>query len=513
VTPRRDVRPPPAPAAAIVAAAALAGLLAEGAPAPAATPELVIGPGLGVQTQAPSMLHPIREDVLIYPILTVGDTLAPADESQPRYVFYPLPAGIGASKRNKSIADVFVAHELPWYAPYGARLSRLALDLRNLGVLAADYLLDGSEGLSEVSPVSRVGPRSGFLSPTLLLGEAGLGGVWHGVEAAVDLRGLTLTPLPWLGQFRRGAGVVVPISGARVAVIQTENGVPGESQLYLYLADSDTDLLAGRGQLYVLHVDVPLGWPDRRIPSAVTKRRSATGRFVPIGALPSVDASRLPDLLENRAQSVGCTNFVRLRGAAPDPSRTNAFFFADTGDPGVYDPDTGRPVSGAGRIYYAVLDPFDPTRLSELYVVLDGDDGDDLFRPGDLADDDRCVMIQEAPETGRGLHRARVLRYDRQTRRLEILAECAEEDSKGRPLGPGIGGSWQSKGIVDASDIFGPDSWLLTVQAPNLQTAGFRDGGGQLLLLQGPEHPRPKPPKPAEEPSGEEEDAEPDSTR
>jgi len=46
-------------------------------------PPLQIGPGAGFKTRAASMLRPLREDVRIVPILTVGDELVPPDSTVP----------------------------------------------------------------------------------------------------------------------------------------------------------------------------------------------------------------------------------------------------------------------------------------------------------------------------------------------------------------------------------------------------------------------------------------------
>jgi hypothetical protein len=224
-----------------------------------------------------------------------------------------------------------------------------------------------------------------------------------------------------------------------------------------------------------------------------------SGRFVPLSPEdPSRPVGEQPGRLEARSQGAGCLNFVRLEDAVPDREAPNAFYFADTGAPGLYDPVAGRLVTGAGRLYYVRLDPFDPTRVEEIRVVLDGDEGDDLYRPDNLDCDTRYVWIQEDPGV-RGLHPARILRYDTRTRRLDLMAECAEQDSKGRFLPKGVGGEWESTGIVDASSLFGPDTWLIAVQAHNLPVPAFRgrQGGGQLLLLRGPGFPRADRDKPA----------------
>ena len=121
-----------------------------------------------------------------------------------------------------------------------------------------------------------------------------------------------------------------------------------------------------------------------------------------------------------------------------------------------------------------------------------------MYRPDGLAADTRYLWIQEDPGGMRGLHPARILRYDIDTRRLDVMAECVELDAKGRLLSKGVGGVWKTAGIVDASDVFGPDTWLIAVQAPNQRQAypWANLGTGQILLLRGPGWTPPKPKKP-----------------
>jgi len=235
----------------------------------------------------------------------------------------------------------------------------------------------------------------------------------------------------------------------------------------------------------------------------VSKSRPVTGRFIPIDPDLALPIEQRSGQLDRLAQSVGCLNFVKLEDAVVDRDNPNAFYFADTGDPSILDPSTAQPVTGGGRVYQMRLDPFDPTRVEELRVVLDSDEGDDLYRPDNLEMDDRYLMIQEDPG-GRGLHPSRILRYDPKSRALAALAECAEVDSKGIPFGKGVGGEWESTGIVEASEFFGPDSWIVAVQAHNQTDPQFggRRGGGQVLLLRGPRAPQAAPSNPGSAPKG-----------
>lgn len=439
------------------------------------------------------MVRALREDVSLIPIFTVGDSLAPPDTVSEAFVFAPEPDGLGLRRTEKGLAEVYVTHELSWHDGFnGSRVSRLAIDLRNLGVVAGDYLIDGTEGYTRLCAASLVRPQDGFLAPTFLVNEEAIDGIYRGIVAAVDVRDGTVRNLPWLGHFSHEATVILPVSSGKLVAILTEDAYPGESQLYMYIAENDTEFLSGQGRLYVFRADKPAGRVTSRFASIASKSRPLTGAFVPL--FPEQESlGDLPGRLEAQAQGMGCLNFVRLEDVAPVKNQPNAFYFVDTGSQDLYDPITGRPVTKAGRLYYARLDPFNPTRVEELRVVLDGDESDDLYRPDNIATDDRYVWIQEDPGE-RGVHTSRILRYDTNTRRVEPMAECAEWDAKGNYLPKGVGGEWESTGIVDASDIFGPDTWLIAVQAHNLWLPQFRNrkGGGQLLLLRGPGYARAK---------------------
>jgi hypothetical protein len=447
---------------------------------------LVAGPGSGYRTPAPSLLRTLGAGAAVRPILSAGDTLAAAGDLPP-FAAIGFASGVAAVPRGDGTADVYVAHDYSWSAGFGgAVVSRLLLDLRNAGVLTADYVLDGSEWYSRLVSATAAGAREGFLRPVVLFGEGTITGPRHGVVAALDARNGTLTDLPWLGRFAHRGLAFVPLSSGRLAAVMTEDGGSRPSQLYLYLADGDSDFLTGRGRLYVFRADWDpiLGRPVN--PSGLSRGRPVSGRFVPVAAEEAVD----PDALENRSRASRAMEFVRPGGVTPDRERNDAFYFTDGGDNALFDLSSGLPLTRTGRLYHATLNAFDPTEVTELSVVLDGDQGDDLFRPDDLAGDGSSLVIQENPRTERGLRVARVLRYDLRARTLTPLAECAERDRIGRELPEGVGGTWETHGIVSAEDLFGPDTWLLTVEAPSIEAPlfGLRGEGGQLLLLTGPGH-------------------------
>lgn len=136
------------------------------------------------------------------------------------------------------------------------------------------------------------------------------------------------------------------------------------------------------------------------------------------------------------------------------------------------------------------LDPADPTRVTSFGVFLDGDAGDDIRNPESIDADDSTVMIQEdLREYNREEDTedtARILAYDIASSAVTPLARVDQSEDPDRLVETDDEArSWASSGLVDVSDLFGPGTWLVTVQARTLevpQSDGV-DEGGQLLLL------------------------------
>jgi hypothetical protein len=111
-------------------------------------------------------------------------------------------------------------------------------------------------------------------------------------------------------------------------------------------------------------------------------------------------------------------------------------------------------------------------------------------------------MIQEDPGGHNNFNpgagpAARIWRYDLATGALSVVAEVDQSADPAARLG-----TWESSGILDASEAFGPGTWLVTVQAhsifvrsevrtitdttrtpPVTGPVTFKDEAGQLLLL------------------------------
>jgi len=441
------------------------------------------GPGSGFLTTVAPLVRPLRPGVRVTPILTAGDTLFSNDPDGLPFVFAGMATGLGVRDRGDGTAEVYVAHEDAWLdGVEGAMVSRLVLDLRNSGVLAAECVLRPDRGYLGFAHAALLDSKVGFLRPEFVVNERGNRRRLP-LVAGIDALSGTVQDMPWLGAMRHKSTISLPGAGGRTILVMTGGSSTfSADQLYLYIANSDTDVLAGRGQLYVFRAD-PAAVPLESHSAAHLRRDvPVTGAFVPVD-----DATaRSPASLDPTVQGVGCLNFVRLEGLAVDRERLGSFYFTDRlghGQEGMV-----QTAAGGGRLYHMTLDAFDPTRVSELAVVLDASEGDDLFRPSSIDADDQCVMIQEYPGS-RGIHASRILRYDLRSRRLEAVADCFERDTRGRADPSGVGGEWETSGITNVSDLFGEDSWLFTVQAHTVavpQDLRRTGEGGQILLLRGP---------------------------
>jgi hypothetical protein len=445
------------------------------------------GPGAGFLTRAASLARPLREDFRLTPILSAGDTLVPNNPGVLPFVFAGRAGGLGARDRGDGTAEVYVSHDDAWLeGAEGSMVSRLVLDLRNSGVLAADFLLRPDRGYAAFAHAALLDSRVGFLRPQFVVNERGQR-TRIPLVAAIDVMGERIQDLPWLGAMRHKRTISLPATGGKVLVVMTGGStVQSADQLYLYVANSDTDILSGNGQLYVFRADANSVPTEAPFASRIRRGVPVGGAFVAVDPV----SARSTAALEARVQQLRCLNFIRLEGLAVDRERLNAFYFTDR--LGFGSSATVQTAAGGGRLYHMRLDAFDPTQVEELEVVLDSSEGDDLFRPSSIDTDERCVMIQEYPGA-HGIHPSRILRYDLRARRLEAVAECAERDRRGRAKPRGVGGEWEPSGITNVSDLLGEDSWLFTVQAHTIeatQNSGRYGEAGQLLLLRGPRNPR-----------------------
>jgi hypothetical protein len=332
---------------------------------------------------------------------------------------------------------------------------------------------------------------------------------------------------------------------------------PSQSQLYSYVAPNTKSLLRDEGDLWAFVSDTPgvHNYYDV-VPNSGTV---VTGHFIkvpkniatghnPNGSeihaadvgfpLPPADGSWQTDLrsptpvgidgpqwvLEYWSDINDVFQFVRVEDIAYDkrPGMGNVVYIVDSGRgrASTSSLDTPNFRSSNGRVWKMVLDPNDPTKVTSLTVFVEGDDADvktlgEIHQPDNIETTPNGLLVTEDPGSSQQFP-AGSTEPNATTARLWFVpianpagalvvakvdqsADGGATDVDGRT--PGNWGAWESTGIVDASQAFGPGAFLINVQAHTLwveKAPGddnngdgiadftFKREGGQLLLLRIP---------------------------
>ena len=361
-------------------------------------------------------------------------------------------------------------------------------------------------------------------------------------------------PIPGFGKPVVFSGDDTFTSGPLTGVFPA-GAVPSQSQLYSYIAPSTDALLADTGDLWAFVSDTP-GVKNyyNVLPGSGTV---VTGHFIKV---PKMIATGLkPDGSEVKASDFGFplppTNgswqldlrsttplgidgpqwvleywsdinnvfqFVRIEDIAYDkrPGMGNVVYVVDSGRgrTAAQSLDTPNFKSTNGRVWKMVLDPNDPTKVTSLTVLVEGDDNPvqtlrEIHQPDNIESTAHGILVTEDPgssqqfpadstaanaTTGRLWH-VPFSGTPKVVARIDQSADGGPTDVDGRPNGNL--GAWETTGIVDASDAFGPDMFLINIQAHTLwveKAPGddnnadgqpdftYKREGGQLLLLRIP---------------------------
>ena len=334
--------------------------------------------------------------------------------------------------------------------------------------------------------------------------------------------------------------------------------VPAQAQLYSYIA-SDTDaLLADEGDLWAFVSDTP-GFTDY-YDFTPGSAQSITGHFIQV---PKNIATGLnPDGSEIKAADVGFplppTNgswqrdnrttvptgldgpqwvleywsdinnvfqFVRIEDIAYDkrPGMGNVVYVVDSGRGSA---GQGAGISTNGRVWKMVLDLNDPKVVTSLTVFVEGDDSvvktlTEVHQPDNIETTATGILLTEDPGSSQQFSAAQQVSDAARATTARLMWVPFVGSGAGAPQtvvkvnqsadeGPtdvdtntaaGNWGAWESTGIVDASEAFGPGYFLINVQAATLWVEkapgddnngdGFPDftykrAGGQLLLIKIP---------------------------
>ena len=476
----------------------------------------------GFKTSEPSLLTPLLPGATVDPIISVGDTLGDG------YMFEAIPDGIAFSANGKGTVDVFVNHEtstvpFPFNATTGegfndftnAMLSRLRLNQHSAGVLRGDYVIPSEANYQRFCSNFLVSEEHGFERDLIFTNEEATdfvyrtGEAWPttpgdpraeqaGVVVAYDLKSREYRSIYGMGRHNHENSVGIPGYGHPVVLSGDDTFTAPSSQLYLYTADSGADVWNDEGSLWAFKSDVP----TVNDYSDLTVGGSVSGEFIPV---PRAVAIGDQTALENWSNANDVFQFIRVEDIAYDRTTPNVVYIADTGEPrALPGPGTARMTRGPsgtrgpfpnGRLFKLVLDEEDPTQVESLSIEIDADGGGSYNNPAlihnldNLETTKKSVFIQEDPGShNQGITPARVWRYDLATKTAVPVLAVDQSQRPSTPLG-----AWESSGIIDASAVFGPDSFLVDVQAGTLivdeeqrGSLTYQREGGQLLLVRIP---------------------------
>ena len=336
------------------------------------------------------------------------------------------------------------------------------------------------------------------------------------------------------------------------------NLAPSQSQLYSYIAPDTKSVLADEGKLWAFratgaknYYDVPVGSTTPitgefiEVPRDIATGLKADGtelkaadkgyplpptngswqlenRIASVAPGPGIDGPQW--VLEYWSQLNNVFNFVRVEDIAYDkrPNMGNVVYIVDSGRGRRPTDSLDTPFrSTNGRVWKMVLDPSNPKIVTSLTVLVEGDNNpvktvDEIHQPDNLESTPTGLIVTEDPGSSQQFTAAEQISDAARatTARLwwvpfsgtpQVIVKV-NQSADGGPTdvderAAGNWGAWETSGIVDASDAFGPGAFLLDVQAHTLwiQKAEGDDNyaplgpdftykreGGQLLLLRIP---------------------------
>ena len=483
----------------------------------------------GFTTAQPPMLDGVAGSSY-EPIISVGDRLNGG------YMFESIPDGIAFSKNGKGTVDLFVNHEtstVPFPGTFtdftNAMVSELRLSQNGGGVLRGRYAIPSEANYQRFCSNFLATEEHGFERDILFTNEEATDFVFRtgvavpgpglvapgtpgaeqaGLVVAYDVRGDEYRPIYGMGRHNHENSVAIPGYGHPVVLSgdDTFTSNPAQSQLYSYIAADADAVWDDEGDLYGLVLDNAA--INDYYDFGVSSTRSESGTFKKILKADAIgDQTRL----EAASDALNVFQFVRVEDIAYDRTDPNVVYVADSGR-GLAGP-TGPGISTNGRVWKLVLDPNDPTRVSSLSILIEGDDAPvkapgEIHQPDNLETTAKSLLITEDPgssqqffPTEANATTARIWKHDLASRANTVVAKVNQSSDENAIPNDGIPndldaapvgklGAWESSGIIDASSVFGPGAFLVDVQAGSYvidqEVRGgltYQRDGGQLGLL------------------------------
>ena len=490
---------------------------------------VILTGSVGAATAIKAYVEPVGTEYDITPLFSVDDSVPETSNPSQEYRMVGIPDGLGARANGDGTSTLFMNHEFtqatisqpivggPEYR--GAYVTKWILDADGdpvSGERAYDSVFMENTLVGPAAEVGNATPAfSRFCSGTLTGPPQGLdrwiyftneeeqlsfGPTFDGKGGlSVAIFDNQLHALPKLGHFSKENTLVQPSSGTRTVIFSLEDGPATlDNQLYMYVGTKNRSAGASalarngldNGKLYVFRsLD-----PDRNSERTFV-RGSVTGEWVEIPGAENMTEAQL----EAASDAVNAMTFVRPEDGAYNPNNPNEFFFDTTGSSSGVD----NGVNELGRLYSLRLNSVDPLKPATLRLVYNADTvvargGDIAISPDNLGVSSQYLMINEDGTTeSRAVMSAKgrdgsVWRFDlvKNAGRgvgvdVATATRVAQLDPPGRdaaPVGPGI---WETSGIIDASSMFGADSWLSDVQAhpPTAPPSAGAVEDGQLFLM------------------------------
>ncbi len=420
----------------------------------------------------------------ITPLVTVGDRMPGS-----KLPLAPIPDGIGIYGGRRYLS-LMLNHELAGVemldggsAYDHAMVSSFTIDTETMAILDHSYVIDGSEGYQRLCSAEWVDARDGFPGGYFFTGEE----TDDGVQLAIDAQG-EVYELPWIGRYNHENQISIPGFPGHVVVLNFDDkggdvSTGSLSELYMYVARNTNQVLRGEGRLYVFKSD------DVANPSQLQPGQSISGYWVEVPAAVAPDAAALQQYVHQQ----GAFPFVRLEDGFYDkrPGAAPAAYFFDTGRSSVG--DVGGPWDPWGSIYRLNFDnPGEPVGgTTTLHLLARSSGPSNGWASPDNGDmnADGVVMLQEDRANGPWLRRPAIYTFQLAadgslmdpagTKIVEVQDPDDPNDDETAVFG------WETSGIVDASEYFGADTWIFTVQAHDktVPSLNLAEDNGQVVFL------------------------------
>ncbi|HSM38828.1 MAG TPA: hypothetical protein VK838_05790 [Candidatus Limnocylindrales bacterium] len=446
-------------------------------------------PAFAFKTSDPALIT-LNVPGIVAPIISVGEVVDGVK-------FEGLPDGIGiVDGPSAGTATVFVANEQTTVPFFGSRdfsdasVTSWTIDTATGDVIGAAEPLPASAGFLRFCSAAIAGPNEGFSTPVFFVNEETNdivdvpAGAPYGADPALAPQrqgGYSVILNTETGEFTQVAGLgrlnhenTVGLPGYnQIALLTTDDTFSATtSQLYMYLANNESQVWQDKGSLWAFQVTRkngvavdqydPFNGANDYLDLGLDDEMQGKFIRVPKEIARGTTGEAPQDALENWSVANNVFTFVRLEDVAVDKNNGHVVYVADTGASRVVpDPATGRlwrpsgtGLADNGRIFKFVFNDKNPKKVDSFTVLADGDAPTHpkfvgFTSPDNLDTSSNSLMVQEDADN------AQIWQHKFSDGSWTAVADVVD-----------TGG--ESSGIVDASAWFGAGSWLLDVQAHDL---------------------------------------------